>query len=273
MSKSSNQASGQWAAELARRERFAFGQNWSNFLTKLSDEKITQAENSLKSFLGVENLAGTRFLDVGCGSGLFSLAARKLGAEVLSFDYDPVSVDCTQRLRERFFPSDNLWQVYEASVLDKAFLRSLKPSDLIYSWGVLHHTGDLWRSVDNLLDIAKDNSKIYLAIYNRQKYASRYWTFVKRSFVRYPFVRPLLILIHLIYPGLPSIVLRLVQRRKPERGMFLFTDLVDWLGGYPFETSTPDSLIKRFFGSGFVVANLKSVGGRSGCNEYLFVRG
>ncbi len=268
-----SQSSGQWAGELARSERFAFGRNWSNFLRKLSDEKITQAEDSLKRFLDVENLSGKRFLDVGCGSGLFSLAARNLGAEVLSFDYDSLSVDCTKRLRERFYPSDDLWQIDEASVLDKAFLGSHKPFDFIYSWGVLHHTGDLWQSIDNILGIAQNDSKIYIAIYNRQKYASRYWAFVKRSYVRYRISRPLFFLIHLVYPGLPSIMLRLLEKRKLERGMSPFTDLVDWLGGYPFETSTPDSVVKKFFENGFVLANLRSVGGRSGCNEYLFVLG
>ena len=64
------------AAEIARGERFEFGQNWSQFLADIDDDRIQRAESSLKHMLQVESLAGKSFLDIGSGSGLFSLAAR-----------------------------------------------------------------------------------------------------------------------------------------------------------------------------------------------------
>src|SRR5215211_7637244 len=97
------------AAEIARGERFEFGQNWSQFLARVDDERIQQAEKSLKEMLEVDSLEGKTFLDIGSGSGLFSLAARRLGARVHSFDFDSNSYACTKELKRRFFEQDENW--------------------------------------------------------------------------------------------------------------------------------------------------------------------
>jgi predicted RNA methylase len=108
--------------EIQSGERFEFGANWLRFLGVLNDERISKAEQSLCEMLGVDSLVGKRFLDAGSGSGLFSLAARRLGAEVHSFDYDPQSVACTRELKNRYFPKDEAWVIEEASVLDRDYL-------------------------------------------------------------------------------------------------------------------------------------------------------
>src|SRR5262245_61307524 len=103
--------------QLLKGERFAFGENWRAFLSKLNEGRIVDAEESLKTRLEVDSLAGKAFVDVGSGSGLFSLAARRLGATVHSFDYDPTSVECTRELRRRYFPTDPYWKVEQGSAL------------------------------------------------------------------------------------------------------------------------------------------------------------
>src|SRR4051812_24922114 len=108
----------QHAAEVASGQRFEFGKNWARFLENLDDARIGAAERSLAAMLGESTLHGRRFLDAGSGSGLFSLAARRLGARVLSFDFDPHSVACTEELRRRYFPNDTDWRVESGSVLD-----------------------------------------------------------------------------------------------------------------------------------------------------------
>lgn len=132
-------------------QRFAFGANWARFLTVLDEERIREAERSLCNMLGVDTLANKRFLDIGSGSGLFSLAARRLGATVRSFDYDPQSVACTWELRRRYFPDDGDWQVEQGSALDAAYLETLGEFDIVYSWGVLHHTGAMWMGIENAI--------------------------------------------------------------------------------------------------------------------------
>lgn len=137
------------ANEVAQGQRFEFGKNWGHFLNVLNEERIRVAEDSLKEKLKVEDLSGKSFLDLGSGSGLFSLVARRLGARVHSCDFDPQSAACTRELRRRYFPDDPDWKVEEGNVLDREYIESLGRFDVVYSWGVLHHTGDMWRALGN----------------------------------------------------------------------------------------------------------------------------
>ncbi len=89
--------------EVESGNRFEFGKNWSAFLAHLSEDRILKAEQSLREMLEVETLTGKTFLDIGSGSGLFSLAARRLGAKVFSFDFDSNSYACTKELRAKIF--------------------------------------------------------------------------------------------------------------------------------------------------------------------------
>src|SRR5579872_985738 len=168
MSESSEQPleSSTFDSEVARGTRFQFGANWLRFLTTLDDSRVAIAETSLCDRLEVSDLKAKRFLDVGSGSGLFSLAARRLGAQVVSFDFDPQSVASTSELKRRYFPDDADWQICEGSVLDRAFLKTLGAFDVVYSWGVLHHTGQMWTAIRNAIERVNAGGTLFLAIYN-----------------------------------------------------------------------------------------------------------
>src|SRR2546427_5644386 len=174
------------AIEIGSGERFEFGKNWSRFLDVLDDERIARAEESLKQMLEVADLDGRSFLDIGSGSGLISLAARRLGARVHSFDYDPQSVACTGELKRRYFLDDGNWVVEEGSVLDQDYLACLGVFDVVYSWGVLHHTGAMWRALENVVPLVKERGQLFISIYNDQGGPSARWRRVKRTYNALP---------------------------------------------------------------------------------------
>jgi 2-polyprenyl-3-methyl-5-hydroxy-6-metoxy-1,4-benzoquinol methylase len=265
--------------------RFSFGSNWKSFIDKaLTPERCNDALDSLCSFLGMDDLEGQTFLDIGCGSGLFSLAARRLGARVHSFDLDPLSVACTTELRSRYFPEDEKWTVDEGNVLDVDYLSSLGQFDLVYAWGVLHHTGAMWQALENVIPLVANGGKLYISIYNDQGDASRRWAALKKFYNQSP--RPIQACIVLGVGSLwliRSSLVRLIRfqnplpfkewgREKKSRGMSVWNDLVDWVGGYPFEVAKPEEIFHFFRERGFVLSRLKTRGGKSGCNEFLFLR-
>jgi len=259
--------------------RFNFGKNWRNYLKNLDKHKIEQAENSLQAMLRVRNLEGRTFLDAGSGSGLFSLAARQLGAKVTSFDYDPLSVECTESLKETHRKNDTAWTVTRGDVLDADWLASLGTFDVVYSWGVLHHTGDMRRALDNACARVKDNGFLFIALYNDQGAQSSLWKAVKYSYNRLPQAARSL----LLWPAMariwgPTIIkdalilepLRTWNNYSRERGMSPWHDVLDWVGGYPFEVANVDEVIRLMDRKGFALSNLKTVFGGHGCNEYVF---
>lgn len=258
--------------EIESGERFGFGENWARFLSGLNEDKINEAVRSLQEKLAVDTLQGKTFLDIGSGSGLFSLAAHRLGAKVRSFDFDPASVGCTRRLKEMFAADCADWVVSEGSVLDEAFLQDLGSFDIVYSWGVLHHTGNMLRAWENAAARVAPQGTLFIAIYNDQGWVSRYWTAVKKIYNRYKLSKPFLILGHAPYLlGLRWLV-RTVRRQPLERGMSLWHDMIDWLGGYPFEVSRPEGVLRFFRDRGFMLTEMTTCGGRMGCNEFVFKR-
>jgi len=268
--------------ESVRERRFGFGKNWARFLADIDEERIERAAGSLSLMLETTDLTGKTFLDVGCGSGLFSLAARRLGAKVRSFDYDTESVACTDELRRRFSRGDVDWVVEQGSILEDAYLAALPRFDIVYSWGVLHHTGALWEAVDKTAALVSPGGILFIAIYNDQGKRSRRWLGVKRLYNRLPRALRWAVL----WPAFvrlwgPTFVRDTLKGRplatwrgysKGPRAMSPWRDVVDWVGGYPFEVATPEAVVAFCTARGFSLRRKKTVGEGLGCNEFVFVR-
>ncbi|MBG0776940.1 MAG: class I SAM-dependent methyltransferase [Desulfovibrionaceae bacterium] len=262
--------------------RFAFGKNWSSFLQTLDDERIREAERDLVAHLGTDGLKGKTFLDIGSGSGLHSLAARRLGARVVSFDYDKDSVACTAHLRDTYFPGDADWRVEQGSALDRDYMAGLGRFDIVYSWGVLHHTGDMWTGLENAAARVAPGGTLFLAIYNDQGGGSSRWKRIKRFYNQAP--APVRLLMCLGYAGYWETRLALIRAvrlqnplpfkawrdKKKQRGMSYWHDVVDWMGGYPFEVARPEEIFDFHRKKGFVLRHLATCGGGIGCNEFVF---
>jgi 2-polyprenyl-3-methyl-5-hydroxy-6-metoxy-1,4-benzoquinol methylase len=261
--------------------RFGFGKNWSQFLKTIDEERITFAERSLLEMLEMKNLDGKSFLDIGSGSGLSSLAARRLGARVYSFDYDPHSVACTAELRRRYFADDPGWTVDQGSVLDRDYLEKLGEFDIVYSWGVLHHTGAMWQSLANATIPLTRNGILYIAIYNDQGVKSRFWHKVKRLYCANRFGQIFIagLFLPLLFFG--SLSVDLLQMKNPAtrygeykncRGMSIWHDWLDWLGGYPFEVAKPNEVVNYYESKGYRLRKIYTCDRKMGNNEFVFVK-
>lgn len=241
------------------KERFGFGKNWNDFITKqFSPDRVAVAQTKLLDTLRLTDLRGRTFLDIGCGSGLHSLAAIQAGAErVVSFDYDPNSVSTTRMLKNTIGNPEN-WQILQGSVLDDNHMKTLGTFDVVYSWGVLHHTGYMWKAIENARIPLGENGIFLIALYSHTAYRNNEllgkpgpeeWLEIKKKYnassktmkriMEWKFVWDE----YLMPPS--SSILNIFERyasfRKrekeyvEERGMELWTDIRDWLGGYPME--------------------------------------
>ena len=261
-----------WQQQRATGTRFGFGENWTRYSRLLNTERIDAARASLVEMLGRKSLDGLTLLDIGCGSGLFSLCARQLGAEVVSFDYDPHSVSCTQGIREKYSPNDPKWKIMQGSILDHELVTSLGHYDIVYSWGVLHHTGKMWDALDNAAQTVKPGGMLYISIYNDQGFISAYWLQVKRVYNSFPLFKPLIVILHAPYLFLARMFYRAAIGKKIERGMSIWHDMLDWFGGYPFEVARPEQIFSFYRDRGFELLEMKTCGGKHGCNEFVFRR-
>lgn len=262
---------------------FSFGRNWKKFLESLNDRKVQEAKESLLDFLGdKESIKGRSFVDIGCGSGLFSYAAYKLGAaRVVSVDVDEFSVACAEYLKEKEGNPTN-WEIKKGSALSEEFIRSLGKFDIVYSWGVLHHTGDMWRAVDNVVSLVDQEGVFYLALYNKNEKhvfegTSDLWVKLKRVYnsngrITKKAMEAVYTTYHflgMIFHGINPF--SYVRNYVALRGMDFFTDIRDWLGGYPYEFASVSEVKYFLERSGLKCRKVREV--RSiGCNEYLFLR-
>jgi len=266
--------------------RFSFGKNWAEFLThSLDTERVAIAIRQTGSFLGVSDLRGLTFMDIGCGSGLFSYAAYAMGAErITSFDLDPLAVQCCLTMKERAGNPDN-WEVFQGSILDPGALQRLPLVDVVYAWGVLHHTGDMWAAVRHAASFVKPGGCLFVSIYNRLEYDSltRYrgshgWLRIKRAYNRSGWLGKRIM--ECWFAG-KDIAVSLLSLRNPlghirhyrnKRGMSWWYDIVDWLGGYPYEFASASEVFQFCRRElGLTLERLKT-NSSIGCNEFLFSR-
>lgn len=269
-----------------RASHFAFGENWSEFASQVKSEDIDEARLGLSRLLGSDRLDGRRFLDLGSGSGIHSLAACQMGAEkVLAIDLDPDCVSTTRGLLEKY-ASERRFDVKELSIFDIESLGEDK-FDIVYSWGVLHHTGNMRKALGIAASQTASNGLFVFALY-RPIWMDWFWRMEKRWYSSAPLAAQKSA--QRVYLWLYRLALGLsgrsfsehVNSYRSNRGMSFYHDVHDWLGGWPYESISAfeiDCLMNelgfecvRTYGSGGKYAGMDTGILGSGCNEYVYQR-
>jgi 2-polyprenyl-3-methyl-5-hydroxy-6-metoxy-1,4-benzoquinol methylase len=276
---------------------FSFGKNWNNYVeTVVNDKVLAETKNSMLKYLPIEEYKGKNFIDVGCGSGLFSLSSVLLGCKkTISIDVDDYSIKSTLLTKNKFSSllQDNIeWEISKGDILDNATIESIinqsdGGGDIVYSWGVLHHTGNMWEAIRNCAKLVKPGGYFIIAIYNHAP-SSKFWQNVKIFYNKYERMQPIMNLLYGSYVSIGYMIHKKTFKLYRDRGMHVFYDAIDWLGGYPYEYACFDE-IKSF------VENLnfelfkqptKLACGKNekinffskmrskdtGCNEFVFLR-
>ncbi len=268
-------------------DKFKFGKNWNDFIAKyLNDDRVVKAIESLQKFTGLNDFKDKTFVDIGCGSGLFSLAAYRLGAKkIISLDVDEDSVACCKILRKK---EENIthWQVVTGDALNKEEIISLGKFDIVYSWGVLHHTGNMWSAISNVSELVKKKGIFYLAIYNKadgisihpdgRPGSSKFWYSFKKWFVKRTDKTQNIITNIVAGLQIVSYIIRLknpykeIEKHSEDfRGMSWLIDIKDWLGGYPYEYASVTEIFLFMKEKGFVLENLDNNNGLRN-NDFIF---
>ena len=251
---------------------FSFGKNWMDLNRHITQEEINKAKDDLVYWIGLENIQNKRILDLGSGSGIHSLGFLELGAgEIVSFDYDPNSVTATtEHWVKKGNPAN--WKVMHGSILDKDFIQQLGHFDLVYSWGVLHHTGKMWEAINNALTLVKKGGLFYLTIYKDDNYSASI-----RLKEKYNAASPAGKKAMVSSEILKIMLKRTLRFKNPftwnqklERGMNIYHDLIDWLGGLPYEAANEDEMLKWGINNNLQLKRILCKGNYGSCNYYLF---
>ncbi len=251
--------------------RFAFGKNWQSYSANaLTARRIEQARHAFGELLAEIDLDQKRFIDIGFGQGLSLVVAVEMGADVLGIDIDADNLEALKTTQQAM-GSDKPLRTRIVSILDDEFVQSARAGfDVVHSWGVLHHTGNMYKAIENACALVADGGYFVCSIYNKH-WSSPIWKIIKWSYNKLP--RPVQQLaIGLFYPVIFTAKWIVTGRnpRKKDRGMDFLHDVVDWVGGYPYEYAGREEIRDFVCRQGFECLKIRRARVPTGCNEFIF---
>ena len=247
---------------------FNFGKNWLNYSKIVKDEDLEIMKKSLINLIGLENIKNKTFLDIGCGSGLFAIAAKKLGAKkVMGIDILSDSIKSSEENKERF----NIQDVYfkQISILDNE-TKTLGKFDVVYAWGSLHHTGKIWKAIENSSYCVENNGLLILAIYNKHITSKFWWNIKKLYNCKNRVLKKMIEFWYLTFIIPIKFILFTREYIKDQRGMNIYYNAIDWLGGFPYEYATKNEVVLYLNKEKFQLIKYIPARGLTGCNEFIF---
>lgn len=253
---------------------FSFGKNWESFLETISGDQVKSAIQDIEEWIGKENVEGKTILDIGCGSGIHSLAFFLLGAKTIhSFDYDIISVKTTKKLWEQYNKPAN-WDIFQGSILDDEFIKKSRLYDIVYAWGVLHHTGDIWKAIGNAASLVREGGIFWISVYAKGPNYPKHLKLKKKYNAASPAGKKMLEYFFI----LKKMAKRVLNFQNPfgwnekkTRGMDTYHDIVDWLGGLPYEVASENEILGFCAQRGFILDRIWA-NGEGGCSIYVFHR-
>jgi SAM-dependent methyltransferase len=252
---------------------FNFGVNWQLFSQSSLDScKFEDAFNSLDKLIGHDKIKGRSFLDIGCGSGIFAIAASLAEAgKVTGIDISEESIAASIDNKKRFAVQKSI-DFFHKSIFDET-ISQLGKFDIVYSWGVLHHTGNMWKAIDIASQLALPNGLFVIAIYNRH-WSCWGWKQIKRFYNFAPAIiqRLMIWIFYVIIAAAKMIVTRKNPFKKQRRGMSFYYDVIDWVGGYPYEYASEAEVIGYVEKRGFKCIKCVKPVVPTGCNEFVFLK-
>jgi len=121
-------------------------------------------EPHIPGFAQFELWKGKKVLEVGCGIGTDTIRFARAGAQVTAVDLSDESLEfCKQRVS--IFGYDDRVRVLQANCEELSKVVKPEAYDLIYSFGVIHHTPDPARAIEELAKFAGPDTKLKLMLY------------------------------------------------------------------------------------------------------------
>jgi 2-polyprenyl-3-methyl-5-hydroxy-6-metoxy-1,4-benzoquinol methylase len=250
---------------------FEFGKNWQSYSKKsLTPARMEQSRCAFRDLVTGIDMRDKKFIDIGFGQGLSLLAAAGMGAQVLGIDADKDNIEALRTVQQSIGYPEAV-EVCIASILDDHFVDEYRGRyDIVHSWGVLHHTGNMMKAIENACSLVAERGHFICAIYNRH-WSSPLWKIIKWSYNRLPslFQRTM---IAIFYPVIYAAKLLVTREdpKKTDRGMDFLHDVVDWVGGYPYDYAGIEEIRNYVCRQGFICLRIRPAQVPTGCNEFVF---
>ena len=261
---------------------FDFGENWKNYsYNAISKQKIKEAKKDFKKLFNKIDLKGKTFIDIGFGQGLSLLIAQQLEAKPVGCEINRRCLRALLINQKKFFKKAEKIPVVIGSILDQKTIQKLKKINLkkkdskfqiVHSWGVLHHSGKMWKAINNAVSLVTENGYLAISIYNKH-WSSPFWHKVKYFYNISPrLIRRLLIFIFYWIIFIGKFIITGEDPFKLKRGMDYYFNIIDWVGGYPYEYASIKEVKKYIELKGFRTIKVIPAQMPTGCNEFVFIK-